>query len=123
MLSKQNKANTFFSHFNSEPCKVVEKGKGQVTVRNEQGLGIIRSTGHAKQNLKPAQDHPEYSTSNTTDNANLEPDSNVSSLPAVEPQISLSELQNHQGVSRGQTDALVRPKRSVSRPARFSDYV
>ena len=123
VLLKQNKANKLSSHFNPEPCKVVKKGKGQVTVRNKQGVDITRSTGHAKRYFEPAEEHPEYPTSNTTDNANLEPDSNASSFPEAESQVSSSELQNHQDVSRGHTDALVRPKRSVSRPARFSDYV
>ena len=122
-LLKQNKVNKLSSHFNPEPFKVEEKGKGQVTVRNKQGVDITRSMGHAKQYFEPAQELPEYPTSNTTDNANLEPDSNVGSLPEAEPQVSSSELQNHQGVSRGQTDALVLRKRSVSRPARFSDCV
>ena len=94
-----------------------------MTVRNKQGVDITRCTGHAKRHFEPAEEHPEYPTSNTTDNANLQPDSNVSSLPAAEPQISSPELQNHQSVSRGQTNVLVRPKKSVSRPARFSDYV
>ena len=96
-----------------------------MTVGNKQGVDITRSTGHAKRYFEAADilNHPEYPTSNTTDKANLEPDGNVSSLSAAEPQISLSELQNHRGVSRDQTDILVRPKRSVLRPARFSDYV
>ena len=88
-----------------------------MTVRNKQEVGITRSTGHTKLYLEPVQEHPEYPTFNSTNNANLELDSNVSSLPAVERQVSSSELQNHQSVSRDQTNALVHPKRSVSRPA------
>ena len=48
VLLKQNKANKLSSHFHSEPCKVVEKGKGQVTVRNKQWVDIIRSMGVRK---------------------------------------------------------------------------
>ena len=55
VLLRQEKTNKLSTNFKPEPCKVVEVGQGQVTVRNKEGVDVTRSTGHTKRYYEQIQ--------------------------------------------------------------------
>ena len=128
VLVKQDRENKLSTPFAKTPVKVVSKNGNSVVVESGQGVRYQRNVTRVKKFVesntsgKPVLDHTIMSDTDKYDDTDSETQDDLSGV-ALEFSNSNKTNASGQNCSAESDKPVVRPRRQINLPARFSDYV
>ena len=128
VLVKQDRENKLSTPFAKTPVKVVSKNGNSVVVESGQGVRYQRNVTRVKKFVesntsgKPVLDHTIMSDTDKYDDTDSETQDDLSEV-ALEFSNSNKTNASGQNCSAESDKPVVRPRRQINLPARFSDYV